>query len=37
MVNDSDRRRIMDAGVDAYETKLDKDSLRKTLEKLTLK
>lgn len=34
LVNDSDRRRILEAGVDAYEAKLDKESLRKTLEAL---
>ena len=35
LINEKDRRRILDAGVDAYETKLDKESLRNTLETLT--
>ncbi len=34
LVNEEDRRRILDAGVDAYEAKLDKESLRNTLESL---
>ncbi len=34
MTNEVDRQRILAAGFDAYEAKLDKDSLRKTLETL---
>lgn len=34
LANESDRRRILDAGVDAYETKLNKENLRDTLASL---
>ena len=34
LTNESDRKRILDSGVDAYEAKLDKESLREVLERL---